>query len=515
MLKSLLVVFMLAVACEAMAAESLITVVVGENAPALEKFAAGELAAQFQKLFEVGAKIQTSLPADSSPAVLVGSPQTNAAIAALGDDFWPKLSEQGHLLKSTKTGDRAMLVVGGGSPVATLWAVYELGYRFGIRPLLHGDVLPVEKPAFHLDGFDVSREPAFRTRAWSAFNGLAMGAESWSIEDHARLLAQLAKLQFTHVVLPVNVRQFDPLRVDGDSGGRIAFKGGKVFEAPAFAGITDPTARAKADDELVSGLKARAAMLGITVATTAPPNTRPLPLGAPTNSVLPQFSLRALATDLEAIRDAKADGFVATIVMPGDLNAAVHFVSRASFDDKLTGERALDDLVTPICGEGVAERLQKGFDLVEQAAKLIFANDPAVGVPDPQVLLRHDGSGEAPPAWWTQAKDLYVQAMNEMYRANTRARGGARPFILYHAKRMEFAMNYFTALEAVRRAGNARSQNNAAARAEALEAAVEGIYNALNAFADVARDQSDRGVIALLNAYGYHPLLKKLDETGK
>ena len=260
---------------------------------------------------------------------------------------------------------------------------------------------------------------------------------------------------------------------------------------------------------------ARAVLLGFTVTSTSFPDARHLPLGAPTNSVLPQFSLRALASELQAIRDAKAGGVVSSAVIPGDLNAAAHFISRASFDEKLTADRAVEDLVTPICGEGVAERLLKGFDLVEQAAKLIAANDPAVGVPDPQMLLRHEASGEAPPVWWTQAKDLYVAAMNEMYRANTRARGGARPFILYHAKRMEFAMDYFIALEAVRKAGNAKAQNNAAARAEALEAAVEAIYNGLNAFADVARDQSDRGVIALLNAYGYHPLLKKLDEAGK
>jgi hypothetical protein len=92
--------------------------------------------------------------------------------------------------------------------------------------------------------------------------------------------------------------------------------------------------------------------------------------------------------------------------------------------------------------------------------------------------------------------------MNEMYRANTRARGGARPFILYHAKRLEFALHYFTALESLYKA------HDPAARAESLEAAVEASYNALNAYADVARDASDRGVIALLNEHGYRVLLE-------
>jgi hypothetical protein len=118
------------------------------------------------------------------------------------------------------------------------------------------------------------------------------------------------------------------------------------------------------------------------------------------------------------------------------------------------------------------------------------------------MLLRHLESKEPLPAWITEVKTLYTGAMNEMYRANTRARGGARPFILYHAKRLEFALHYFTALESLYKA------HDSATRAESLEAAVEASYNALNAYADVARDASDRGIIALLNEYGYRALLK-------
>ncbi len=510
MLKVLLFIFSAFAGMAAIAAPG-ITVVVGEGAPALERSAASELASQLGKLLETEAKVQTAVPMDGSPAVLIGSPKTNAAIAALGSAFWPALSEQGQVLKSAKTGDRTVLVAGGGSPLATMWAAHELTYRLGIRPLLQGDAFPIEKPALRLDGFDVVLEPLLRTRAWSAFTGLPMGAESWSLDDHARLLAQLAKLKFTHIVLPAKIPEFAPIPVTGDIGGRIAFKGMKVFESPSLPAGADAAARAKAAAEFLEAVKARAAAVGIKAVTEAPAGTRVLSLGAPGTSVLPQFSLRSLAAQFQEVCAGKAEGFVANAVVPGDLNAAAHFASRASFDAKLTAERALEDLVAPICGEGVAERLWKGFDFVEQAAKLVAANDPALAVPGPQMFLRHAASAEAPPEWWAKAKDLYLQAMNEMYRGNTRARGGARPFILYHAKRMEFAMHFFTALEGARKAGGAK----ASARAEAFEAAIEGIYSALNAFADVARDSSDRGVIALLNMHGYLPLLKASDGAGK
>jgi hypothetical protein len=195
-------------------------------------------------------------------------------------------------------------------------------------------------------------------------------------------------------------------------------------------------------------------------------------------------------------------GFVATVVMPGDLNAAAHFVSRAAFTPGFTAEQSLAQLVTPIGGEGVAERLWKGLQQVEQAAALIAANDAALGVPAPKMFLRHAEATGPPPAWLTEVKTLYTGAMNEMYRGNTRARGGARPFILYHAKRLEFALHFCTAIESLRKS---------ASDSEAREQAIEALYNALNAHAEVARDASDRAAIALLNEHGCRPLTKALD----
>jgi len=122
-------------------------------------------------------------------------------------------------------------------------------------------------------------------------------------------------------------------------------------------------------------------------------------------------------------------------------------------------------------------------------------------------------SAEPAPEWWSTAKGLYGTAVNEMYRANTRARGGARPFILYHAKYFTFALHYMTAIEATRAAGNARAGKDEDAWVENLELAVESMHSALDIYADVARDNSDRGVIAVLNKYAYRPLIEALNEA--
>lgn len=167
-----------------------------------------------------------------------------------------------------------------------------------------------------------------------------------------------------------------------------------------------------------------------------------------------------------------------------------------------TDERSLSDLVTPMCGEGVAERMWLAFQAVGKAVRLIAENDPQLGAPSPEMLLRHLNAKSEVPAWLTEVKTLYTTAMNEMYRANTRAREGSRTLTLYYAKRMEFAFHLLTAMEMLHKA------HDPAARAESLEAAMESVYNALNAYSDVARDSTDRGTIALLNEHGYRVLVK-------
>jgi hypothetical protein len=72
-------------------------------------------------------------------------------------------------------------------------------------------------------------------------------------------------------------------------------------------------------------------------------------------------------------------------------------------------------------------------------------------------------------------------------------------------------VHYLTSIEALRKAGPLKGE----ARTEALEPAAEAMYNALNAWGEVARDPSDQAAIALLNQHVYLPLLKMLEESDR
>src|SRR5579883_1743467 len=132
-----------------------IAVVIGKDAPPLDRFAASQLCAYLDKLFGVKAQpLATPIP-HVDVVFLIGSPATNPRISS-----FPKVSDQGVVLKTLK-GSPPALIVGGGSPRATMWAVYELAYRWGVRYLLDRDALPL-RSHFKMPELNVVMEPIFK-----------------------------------------------------------------------------------------------------------------------------------------------------------------------------------------------------------------------------------------------------------------------------------------------------------------------------------------------------------------
>ena len=180
-----------------------VAVIISENAPELERFAAGQLCSYLEKLFSVQTRPTFSVSVEAEALFLIGSLDTDvAAQCATEKDMSPPVSEQGFILRRVQFQGRPSLVVKGGSPRATLWAVYELVERWGVRYLLHRDILPAPC-AFHLPDLDLVMEPTLPVRQWRVINDFACGPESWGMADYRPVLDQLAKLKFNRLLLSV------------------------------------------------------------------------------------------------------------------------------------------------------------------------------------------------------------------------------------------------------------------------------------------------------------------------
>ncbi|MBG89665.1 MAG: hypothetical protein CMO80_22580 [Verrucomicrobiales bacterium] len=549
MKRSLLLLFaaLLSLTGQAHAADTVV-VVSSQGRHPLERMAVEEVTRQLQQLFGVKVSSQREFRSETRPAKFSVEIGTQDQAANRGR----RLGSEGHALRTMKTADRTTLRLTGGSPLATYWAAIEFGEHFGVRRLLHADFQPLNKPDFNLDGVRLKFSPQFKTRAWRTMGISPASQLSWSLEEHKLRLRQLVKLKFNHLIIPLQTWQpfvrlksangkqrasklwnHPVLRVDGETAGRAAFGREPTFTNPELRDAKSDSQRTDAGIKLVRAIISEAKLLGmnVTIECEAPDSvliqvkhtypgadevvsTVELPtiqIGNIDRNVLPHFDLKHAHAAITELRRARMSGFVVECQLPDDFNTSAYYLARTGFDAQMTPKRAVDELVTPICGE-VSKRIAIGFDHLAKAANLIYEHNPAIATPGDDVIMRHYNN-EPVPEWWGEAKTGFIMAMNEMYRANTRARGGARAYSLYLAKKFEFALHYFTVLESVRAAGIGKSEKDKDAQLEGLDKAVEAMHNALSAIADVDRNNGDRGIIALLNEYGFRPLIKELESA--
>ncbi len=629
-----------------------VDIVIGEKAPALERLAAEELSNQLKRVYEADTKIGSTAPADATHVIFVGSPDTNAGMKPFAAQ-WPsgdkKLTDQGHLLRSVTHNNKPALLIGGGSPVATYWAVAEFGHHLGIRSLLFGDLDPISPPEFRLDGIEVVLEPQHREREWHFRNRGPMDSGSWSVDEHRQVLQQLAKLKFNRV--SINVRASQPFvhfefsgvarkseglwgfsdfvyPVSGDTSGRKVFGGAKNFENPSFAAAKTYEERIAAGREHLTGIIETARTVGMTVRLQLRADWFPQNFGAfvkEPDGIQGRDGPHVVADVAEFFRDERtmglaraqmrayldtyprvdgvdlefgsekvsqqdfqrvfpdpkfwnrADGravdvrvranefpqraFVALgqlnrtqqsepakplillaereqrflpsspadfsimfdharfqacnhfVVDPSgvsDIDLPVYWLSRSSFGSELTFEQTCRDVIDPTCGEGVADRVLTAFQQNRQALTKMERVRFGGGMSGPVNLRTIEEGANKNAEQLTSAADAYLNAMNEMYRANTRAREGGRAFTLYWARRFEFALEYLSFAQAVQKASAAETAKDTATQIAELEKGIESLNNGLNAMAAIARSNSDRGLIAVLNKYGYRPLKQKL-----
>ncbi len=185
------------------------SIVLGPEAPRLEGFAANELRRYLRELYGIQADLTRTLSAGSTLHVILGNPETNPAFKRISDRFtWPQVSDQGIVLQRVIAGDQDMLILGGGSPSASLWAVYEWVQRAGVRFLLEKDVFPEVPEPFPPRQLDVVQEPRFQFRSYRAINNLATSLIFYGMKDYRHLIDQLAKMKFN--VLYVQIYPHQP-----------------------------------------------------------------------------------------------------------------------------------------------------------------------------------------------------------------------------------------------------------------------------------------------------------------
>ena len=178
-----------------------VTIQISPCAEEVLKSAAAQLKEYLHRLFGTIPSVSIS----SEPVQIAGG--ARILIGTTSDDLIqktsggvPKLTDQGYLLRRVSPDT---LVLCGGSGSAAAWAVYDLAERFGVRYLLHGDVIPPQRNGFSIPALDELCEPLLRIRSWRLFNDLAHGPLLWTLDQQKLVINQVFKLRYNSILLGI------------------------------------------------------------------------------------------------------------------------------------------------------------------------------------------------------------------------------------------------------------------------------------------------------------------------
>jgi len=236
------------------------------------------------------------------------------------------------------------------------------------------------------------------------------------------------------------------------------------------------------------------------------------------------LSTHALHELVGDMRKAGVTGVCTRQWMIGDHDPSMAYLSKASWDATTTPKAVLVDQIRSVCGPAAVEPMLETFRHVEAVTSAMEIHGMGLTFPTPVMIIRHWSAGPMPKEL-AEDRAVYRRALEAIARVPTPDRPEGKEYVRYWTGRLQFAAEYFDALEAVKKAASlekaaddAKKNGDLAAYwaklAETIqltEAAHAAAFHSIETFAEVARDKADRGAIATMAEYVCRELQRKVD----
>ena len=246
--------------------------------------------------------------------------------------------------------------------------------------------------------------------------------------------------------------------------------------------------------------------------------------------LVPQLRPTVLHKVIQELHRHGWTGFVARERFSGDHDAVLAYLARAAWDQKATPDAVTRDLIRAVCGEGSVEDMAAGLNFAESAT-LSLATGRAEGpvaegavwsqrldVPFafyvPGMMMKF-WRPRPIPAYLSSVQRDYGQALEAARRAATKSKPEGRWYPDFWVGRLEFALGYANAVEALHRGATAEAAKKSGEALAEAEKAMAFVRGAVESYARVARNRTDLGAIAVMNEYGYRALKAKIAELKK
>lgn len=224
--------------------------------------------------------------------------------------------------------------------------------------------------------------------------------------------------------------------------------------------------------------------------------------------VLPQITTGSHHELLSDLKRAGWAGFSTRYWLIGDHDGCVSYLARAAWEEGVTPRDVYREEVTAQCGPGCVDDMLEVFARVEATTVDLEWHGLGLTFTVPGMMVKHWSAGEL-PAELAQDREGYREALAAALLARGKATRG-EALIDYWIGRLRFGIGYIDCIELVHRAASAEGRGDRKQALELGNRAVQTVSDALETYAQVARDRSDVGAIAVMDQFVYRDLKAKV-----
>jgi hypothetical protein len=255
------------------------------------------------------------------------------------------------------------------------------------------------------------------------------------------------------------------------------------------------------------------------------PTTMVLSLHDDSVGMVPQLAVNALHQLVSEMRKAGVAGFGTRQWLIGDHDVGVNYLSKAAWDAATTPEAVYADQVRAVCGAAAVEPMLKAFHEIETVTSRLEDHGMGITFPHHDMFMTYwSPDALQPPFLEDQA--IYRRALEIIRKMPQPEQPEGRAYVNYWIGRLDFAVGYFDALRAIQKAAIAEQAakdaeakgDKAACRAKFAEALQHGCdarkiaFDAIDAYANVAKSRADAGAVATMAELVCRRLDQKNDE---
>jgi hypothetical protein len=255
------------------------------------------------------------------------------------------------------------------------------------------------------------------------------------------------------------------------------------------------------------------------------PTTMILTLHDDSVGTLPLLTTNALHELVGDMRKYQISGFGTRQWLISDHDASTAYLGKAAWNPNVTPKDVYSDHVRAVCGQASVEPMLEVFREIETVTTRLEDHGMGLTFPHAGMMMRQ-WAPEAMPKLLAEDQAIYRRAIDSVRRVPTPSRPEGKAYVQYWAARLEFAVQYFDAIDAVKKGATAEKKANDAKQmgddrayraklAEALQyakAAHAAAFHAIDTYAAVAKNRADAGAVATMSEYVCRQLNRKIEE---